>query len=130
MPTATLPDEGLPNPIGNVGPARPLGQRILKVLYLFAGRKRKNDIKSRLSLKAIAKQITLQMEELDVLQHGDADDLLEDKVWRAVLEKISAGEWDFIVSTPPATTLAEQSGPTPEAPGLTALGNIHVASLG
>ena len=117
-PAANLPDEGNSNPIGNIGPVKPLGDRVLKVLYLFAGRKRKNDIKTRLQLKAAAKHIALQMEELDVLQHGEADDLLDDKVWRFVLERIGAGEWDFIVSTPPCNDFsrakfANSRGPRP-----------------
>ena len=92
--------------------------KLLRVLYLFAGRKRKNDLKSYLDKHAALNNLTLHMKEVDLLQNGENDNVLDDKVWHQILETISRGDWDTIVGTPPCNEFsrakyANTKGPRP-----------------
>jgi len=92
--------------------------RTLRVLYLFAGRKRKNDLASYLYKQAALNNLTLHLKEVDLLQNGEEDNVLDNKVWRQILETIERGNWDVIVGTPPCNDFsrakfANSKGPRP-----------------
>ena len=117
-------------PRGMSKPALPLGQSLVKVvkadssvrqirvLYLFAGEKRKNDLREKLVQVASRSSIEIVMKEVDLLRHGSEDDVLEDKVWYPILDSLARGDWDYLIAAPPCGDFsrakwANKSGPRP-----------------
>ena len=90
----------------------------LRVLYLFAGVKRKSDIASFLEKETSRRLWKLELKEVDLLQHGEEDDVLDDQVWEAILKSIREGYWHGTVGTPPCNSFSRvlssnYAGPQP-----------------
>lgn len=109
----------------NPSPATPLPQpgpvrtpSTLRVLYLFAGPRRRADISEFLKIRTSQLNVPLILEERDLLQHGAADDLANEDVWKEVSTSIRAGQYDVIVASPPCNTFSRacwsnRRGPKP-----------------
>ena len=90
----------------------------LRVLYLFAGRKRKNDIQAHLIYYAKLRGLELVVKEVDLLIHGEDDNILDDKVWQTILKDLERGEYDAQILSPPCNEFsrakwANNQGPQP-----------------
>ena len=76
--------------------------RALRVLYLFAGKPRRGDIRSHLSRLCKQHGIILVMEEIDIARGADpAYDAANDATWRALMEQIDQGYFDIVLLSPP-----------------------------
>ena len=56
----------------------------------------------------------MNIKEVDILRNGDMDDLLSDEVWCKVLADIQAGNFDYVICSPPCHTHSRavwQEGP-------------------
>ena len=76
-------------------------KRHLRVLYLFAGVQRRNNIQKYVKQKCRKRKWKLTFKEVDLAQHGVTDDLLEDKNWLPLRKSLNEGEWDTLLATPP-----------------------------
>ncbi len=81
--------------------ARPLW----KGLYLFAGKERHADVKHFVRLLADERGVDFCLEEWDILR-GPEQDLTDDASWRAIKDRISNGEFDFVIVAPPCNTFS------------------------
>ena len=87
------------------------------VLYIFAGKPRKADIRSELMDVAVANGREISVEEVDICR-GSAHDLLDDRVFNIYLHKIRQRHYDVVIVTPPCNTFSRArcnkgSGPPP-----------------
>ena len=105
-------------------------QRTLNVLYLFAGQRRKSDVRQFLESRSAEHQIGLNLQERDLLLHGSEDDLADDAVWDTVRESIKSGTWDVLVLTPPCNTYSRAVWSNRRGPNRFAPDNIPTASPG
>jgi hypothetical protein len=96
-----LRDQGVVGAAG-VGAACPVVH--LRVLYLFAGKRRRADIREHLEHMCHKLGYKLLMKEVDLELHGLADDLLDDKIWDNELASLANGDWDVLLGTPPCNT--------------------------
>ena len=92
--------------------------KVLRVLYLFAGKRRKNDIRAKLIIKCKRREVGLAMKEVDLLLHGEEDNMLDDGAWNQVMETVDRGDWDIQIVTPPCNDFsraryANKRGPKP-----------------
>lgn len=90
----------------------------IRILYLFAGVRRKNDIKEHLEKLCAKHNLDLHLQECDLLQNGAQDDILDDNVWAKITKPIADGMWDYIIGTPPCNNFsrslyANSRGPRP-----------------
>lgn len=87
------------------------------MLYLFCGKKRKNSVAN--CLRQLAKKHELQLEVLELdIQHNRRLDFTQPGVQKTWLQRISAGNFDAVVTTPPCSTFsravwANDRGPYP-----------------
>ena len=93
-------------------------KKVLRILYLFAGERRKNDIRAKLEIKCKRREVGLILKEVDLLLHGEEDNMLDDKAWHRVMESIDRGDWDLQIVTPPCSDFsrvkyANKRGPRP-----------------
>ena len=105
--TERLPNEGdrvVPEP-GRQTQEKDWGpdlvQPHLKVLYLFAGAQRKNDVGKYVRRKAKQKRWRLTFREVDLVRNGSTDDLLDETVWQPLQNSLRRGEWNALLATPP-----------------------------
>ena len=87
------------------------------MLYIFAGRKRKNSVADCLRQLAKQVQVNISVTELDI-QRSAALDFTQPQVQRRWLQRLDAGEFDCLVVTPPCSTFsracwANDRGPFP-----------------
>ena len=101
----------------------------LRVLYLFAGAKRKGDMKFFLTKlgkyvqKAFkhsshAVEVEVLMDEIDIVRGKAKGNLLNPKLRMQYLAKVSAGNYDVVLGSPPCGTLSRarrtgDGGPRP-----------------
>ena len=90
---------------------------MLKVLYVFSGRKRKNSVGGHLRRLAKMQGITMEVIELDI-QRSRKDDFSLPPVQKRWLQRISNGEFFAVLVTPPCSTFtravwANDQGPFP-----------------
>ncbi|CAE8707868.1 unnamed protein product [Polarella glacialis] len=92
-------------------------KRTLKVLYLFAGGKRKQSVKDYLLKLAKGRGFSVEVTELDICRQKTMNfaRLHVRQIW---LSKISAVEFDSVLSTPPCSSFtramwANKLGPSP-----------------
>ena len=90
----------------------------LRLLFLFAGVRRKADVRHHLQELCDAKLYILDMHERDLELHGEADDLLDSDVWQDSLQKLQNGSYDILMATPPCNThtravWSNRKGPKP-----------------
>ena len=74
---------------------------MMRVLYLYAGERRRADIRAHLTMLSSQHHFKLHMIEKDLLQHGATDDLADDSAWEPLIASITIGEWDIVMATPP-----------------------------
>ena len=95
-----------------------------KVLYLYAGKKRRSDMhaKALALVKKLSRQrkmyIQLEFEEIDMVRVGEDHNLLNPDMQEEILEKIREGYYDLIFVTPPCNTWSravfiDHKGPRP-----------------
>ena len=113
-------------PLEGRGLVKPLGNVVLSVLYLFAGRPRRADIGACLSAitaefnKCVdfAFNITLQVVEVDIVRGGMTHDLLSAARRKDRLGDIREGRHAALILAPPCETHtrarhANRDGPPP-----------------
>ena len=79
--------------------------RVLRVLYIFAGDRRRCDVYHYLSEFQQQFNYLLVMREIDLLRGADQD-ITDESFWADILVSIDNGEWDAIVVTPPCNTFS------------------------
>ena len=89
-----------------------------KVLFLFAGAKRKGDFGTELRNAAKERFPKVIVHDIDILRGGARDDLLSKAKRTRLLAKIAAGEYDMVAASPPCetysrATFANRMGPRP-----------------
>ena len=94
-----------------------LNARKFQVLYIFAGKPRKADIKAELQAIAAAGFHEISVEEVDICR-GSGHDLLDDRVFNIDLHKIRQRHYDVVIVTPPCNTFSRArcnkgTGPPP-----------------
>ncbi|CAE8650563.1 unnamed protein product, partial [Polarella glacialis] len=100
------------------GPVEGVGtKRTLKVLYLFAGVKRKQSVRDCLLKLARGREFGVEVTELDICRQKTVN-FARLHVRQKWLSKISAGEFDSVLSTPPCSSFtramwANKLGPSP-----------------
>ena len=92
-------------------------KRVLRVLYVFAGLKRKNSVAYYLRRKAAKFHVQVEIHEVDI-QRSRKMDLTNPKVQRRHLQAIDSGAYDAVILTPPCSTFsravwANDRGPYP-----------------
>ena len=92
--------------------APPQARSALRVLYLFAGAKRKADMRRFLLRMCHEKGITLRMTEVDILRSG-RHDLSRRQNQVSYLRRARHGDYDTVIaSTPPPGHSPAQGGRT------------------
>jgi hypothetical protein len=96
-------------------PSKPDGTFVLKVLYVFAGAKRRSDVHECLLQLQQQFGFILFMQEIDLLRGQDVSD---QQYWAEVQRSVDAGEWHVLIITPPCHTHSrarhsDSSGPKP-----------------
>ena len=91
--------------------------QVLRVLYVFSGRRRKNSLGAQLRKLSALHGITIEVVELDI-QRNRKDDFSLPGVQKRWLQRISAGEFFAVIVTPPCSTFsravwANDQGPFP-----------------
>ena len=81
-------------------------------LYLFAGPKRKS------SISAMLRKSNWFVLEIDILQGGSSHDLTRTGVRQKLLDRVAAGEFNLVLTSPPCNTFsrvkfANDWGPRP-----------------
>ena len=90
--------------------------RVFRVLYVFAGVKRKPDVGSHLQELANSCDFTLECHEIDFYR-DPTHNVLEGKFWKS-LDKVTSKYYDIVIVTPPCNTFsrslnANRLGPRP-----------------
>ena len=87
---------------GTAQPALPPLKPTLRVLYLFAGKERRNDVKSFL-MKSVL--FSVEVREIDLLRSSDQNVLLAD-LWKELTDQVGGGFYDIVIVTPPCNTFS------------------------
>ena len=95
----------------------PVATRTLRVLYLFAGHKRKADMKHYLTMYGKKNNIKVKVYEVDILR-GKRYDLTSMQRKARYLNKVKMGAYDVVIASPPCGTFsrarwANRRGPRP-----------------
>eukprot|EP00435_Cladocopium_sp_Y103_P018494 s3398_g4.t1 len=108
---------------------------VVKVMYLFAGKRRHSDVAAYLRQAEAAGKIRLILKEFDIERSPDHD-LSDASLWKEIFETLEEGNWVVIVS-PPCNTFSrarfqfrQHPGPKPLRTkawprGFPWLGNVH-----
>ena len=80
-------------------------RRTLRVLYLFAGKPRKADVRFWLSQICEAAGTELPLHEVDIRRDATMD-LLDEQLAKQFRSQIEAGEWGAVIVTPPCNTFS------------------------
>ena len=89
----------------------------LKFLYLFAGTERQTSVAAYLREKCAALGWKVDILEID-LKRDSSNDLTRDSLQKTILGRVSQGEFDIVICTPPCSTwsrvrMANMRGPPP-----------------
>ena len=85
----------------NGPPAQPV---LVKVLYLFAGKRRQSDVSTFLKKLEEAGKIRLQLQEFDI-ERSETHDLRSKELWDQICETLKEGGW-FLIVSPPCNTFS------------------------
>ena len=88
----------------------------LRVLYIFAGIKRRADVREHLTRMCKEAKVVLVMQEFD-LERGD--DALDDAQWTTLTDSIDEKKWDVVMCTPPCNTFSRARSSWQRSPGPT-----------
>ena len=96
----------------------PQGRRSLVVLYLYAGAKRKADLRTYLLKHCKEKGLILKMVEIDIIRNRKRGDLMNKQRRNYFLAQARRGAYDAIFTSPPCGTFsrarwANKEGPRP-----------------
>ena len=75
--------------------------RWVRVLYLFAGARRKSSLAQSLRVACKSFHHKVAIDEVDVLRGGHRHDLLNKKRQNKVISKIKQGHYHFVAASPP-----------------------------
>ena len=81
---------------------------LVKVLYLFAGKRRQSDIGAFLNKIEATGKIQLQLLEFDI-ERSEEHDLRSKALWEEICDKLKEGGW-FLIVSPPCNTLFPAHG--------------------
>ena len=84
--------------------------------YLFSGPQRKSSIAQHLQKMCERDGFGLEVEEIDILIGGSEHDLLDSDAQEAIMARITAGDYDIIILSPPCATWSRarwSDGPGP-----------------
>ena len=116
---STFDSSSLASPATNLPQPGPVQiPSTLRVIHLFAGPRRRADVSEFLEVRTSQLCIPLVLQERDLLQHGAADDLADDEVWKEESTAIQAGQYDVMIASPPCNTFSSacwsnRRGPQP-----------------
>eukprot|EP00435_Cladocopium_sp_Y103_P025733 s2122_g6.t1 len=88
---------------------------VVKVLYLFAGRRRHSDVASFLKEAEAAGRIKLVLKEFDIERSPDHD-LTDVSLWQQILDTLAEGDW-FLIVSPPCNTFSRARFQYKQHPG-------------
>ncbi len=74
-------------------------KKTLKVMYLFAGKRRQSDVGSLLRAAEKAGHFNLVFREIDI-ERGPDHDLRDKQLWESIFAELQQGDWFLIVSPP------------------------------
>ena len=77
---------------------------VVKVMYLFAGKRWQSDVGSILRSLEKKGQFTLHLEEIDI-ERGPDHDLRDEGLWETINAKLQQGDW-FLIVSPPCNTFS------------------------
>ena len=108
------PDEGVVSP--DVVPVS--GAREVRVLYLFAGARRRSGLARSLRLACKGTGTRVVVDEIDILRGGRAHDLLNKTRQKKLLSKVQGGRYHLTAASPPCGSFsrsrsANNRGPKP-----------------
>ena len=94
-----------------------LSARVFRLLYIFAGDKRKSDIEDCVQRLALTLGFTASCNCIDLLRRAE-DNILIPGLWENILHDIKSGLYQAVVITPPCNTFsrarnANRRGPPP-----------------
>ena len=89
----------------------------MRVLYLFAGPRRRAELGTALQEIGAGRGINVLMEEHDILR-GEKSDLAHSKKEQVRLDRIANGDFDVVITSPPCDTFTRavytnRRGPKP-----------------
>lgn len=93
-----------------------MGEKKLRVLYLFCGVPRRSDIHACLRRLSKKGGFTLEVKEVDIERSND-DDLSSEDLWQQLLGEVQSGLWDVIVLSPPCNTFSRARCQWQQHPG-------------
>ena len=76
----------------------------LRVLYAYAGKKRKSDIGAFLTKFGYVQKVRVELTELDTLRDPRRHDLRRMDRRRDLLGKVANGKYDVVITSPPCNT--------------------------
>ena len=90
----------------------------LHCLYLFASKKRVKDIRSCLISALRGTKVKLVMKEIDIVRGKKSQNLLSDRLQKALLKEVEESKYDLVLASPPCSTFsrarsANSVGPPP-----------------
>ena len=101
----------------------------MKVMYLFAGKRRQSDVDSFLQQAHDAGRIKLTLKEYD-LEISPEHDLTDLSIWEDIWKTLKEGSWYLIVS-PPCNTFSRARFHFQDSPGPSYVMSIgHAGSHG
>ena len=99
------------------GPSGSSKGGVLRVLYLFAGVKRRSDLGSCLRRQGRRHKVSVIVEEVDVLRDSKKHNLLSPRRRKLYLQKVKDGNYFAVVASPPCGTFSRSrwrpGGPKP-----------------
>ena len=69
----------------------------MRVLYLFAGARRKSGLGGSLLKACSGTAVRIRLEEMDILQGGQKHNLLRADLRKAVMERVTNGAFDLYI---------------------------------
>ena len=102
MTGAADPGMAAPPPSGSTTPSD--GVPLVKVMYLFAGGRRRSDVAAYLKEAEASGKIRLILKEFDV-ERSPEHDLTNVALWTEIIETLEEGQW-FIIVSPPCNTFS------------------------
>ena len=104
MPTVQFHNKEQPRHFATSGePCNAVSQPQLKVVYVFAGHRRRADVREHLEDLAKRHGFELCMHELDLVR-GKDHDVLDEAVWSGLVALIRVFKPFCVIATPPCST--------------------------
>ena len=100
----------------SITPATFASRNSLKVFYVFAGHRRRADIREHLENLAEQFHYTLDMHEFDLLR-GEDQDVLDIEFWTSLVDRVRKDPPFCIIATPPCSTYSRARHFYKESPG-------------